>query len=541
MAYENRREFKFEGETYWAGPKADLSMFAGKDMDVSFWQDIFSGVSLSGANLSGLILYGLDLKETLLKGANLSGCRISNCDFSVGDAVNLSGAIFRDVNMHDCVLVGANLRNADFTGAVIVGTDFESAILNEAKFCGAVISGGSLTGCKARKTDFESARLWGVQCEEANLEGAIFRGADLTGTLLYECRLNGADFSHAILDLKFWDTVDEDAAEEATFTPEFEPLQSYGTMTGPLLKFLKSDTPRKAADFKKRYPAEFEKLKAFTGGRDFSDRVIEEIKEASQTPFNWYVRQGTYLKGLQRISELPNQVLDIGIDLQEEGLTDEEIELITSQSKIKEDVDPVAELSKDGIFNIGWVRYFADDEAKVVFVEEIQSGNNLVTGDKRRAYNAAQWQVEEKLRGTRPFISTLNKSRESSEDEENKKKAIIRSLVEERLAAARAVIAPYASRFFQDALGLIMTEAVENGYAVEVVSQFNKGRQMDAGFSAPEIYESLPRKMGFVSGPSKAMNKRLKMYMPKNPPQAWIEERNARLLSSRYENPRRRR
>ena len=535
MAYENRREFEFDGETYWAGPKADLSVFADMDVELSFWQDIFSGLNLSGANLSGLALVGLDLKETLLKGANLSGCRIANCDFAVGDPVNLSGTIFRDVRMQDCNLASANLRNADFSGAVILATDFESAILNEAKFCGAVISGGNLSYCKARKTDFESARLWSVQCEEANLEGAIFRGADLTGTLFYECRLSGADFSHAILDLKFWDSVDEEVAEEATFTPEFEPMKAYGTMTGPLLKFLKSDTPRKAADFKRRYPAEFEKLKVFTGGRDFSDRVIEEIKGATETPFNWYVRQGTYIKGLQRISKIPNQVLDIGIDLEEEGLSEEEIELITTQSKIKEDVDPVAELSKDGIFNIGWVRYFADDEAKVVFVEEIQSGNNLVTGDKRRAYNGARWLAEEKYR--REHLSSLGRKRTVEEDAE--REAVIEKLTQERLAAARAVIAPYANRFFQDALGLIMTEAVANGYAVEVVTQLNKGRQMDRGFSAPEIYESLPRKMGFVSGPSKALNNIFRPLLSRN--KADIEKRELEVLSSRYENPRRRR
>jgi len=98
----------------------------------------FCGADLNGADLSGADLNGADLKYANLVSANLNGC-------------NLSGADLKYANLSGADLKYANLSGADLRYTNLSGVHLKCAILTDANFSDANLSGALLFFINSRE------------------------------------------------------------------------------------------------------------------------------------------------------------------------------------------------------------------------------------------------------------------------------------------------------------------------------------------------------------------------------------------------------
>jgi hypothetical protein len=235
------------------------------------------------------------------------------------------------------------------------------------------------------------------------------------------------------------------------------------------LKFRKPETPRSARDFKKAYPSEFESLKAMTGGRDFSDALVQELRDKAQTPFEWAVTGQKYESAAQRMCPGDNEVLLLNVYIDDRYAPNQQKVLNALREVSRRSGHPV---ERKPFFTIGWVRYCVDDEQRAWLIEEVQSD----VGGVRKGLMDAD------------FRNQLAAAGMSPEDTDS----------------AVALLAPYAERFYEDAMGLIFQMAAEKDYSVEMLDYADK-----QGMGSPRnVYTDLPRSMGMkLSSGSKVLPK----------------------------------
>jgi len=92
---------------------------------------VLRGANLKGANLCLAILRGSDLRDANLQEAILSGSILRDADLR---AANLSNAYLLGTNLSNAVLSDADLSEAHLLGANLSDTDFDGAIVNNARF-----------------------------------------------------------------------------------------------------------------------------------------------------------------------------------------------------------------------------------------------------------------------------------------------------------------------------------------------------------------------------------------------------------------------
>ena len=391
-----------------------------------------TGADLRGANLSRAYLIGAGLTEANLSRANLSGTNLTGADLT---EANLTNADLREAHLYGAFLRGANLSNADLSGAnlrvaYLRGTDLSDAHLTHAVLRGTDLSGANLTGADLRGADLTNANLSG-----ANLSGANLSGANLTD----------ADLSEAL-------NVDKAIG---IILPKAESARSLGRMTGAILKAEKPDAPQRAADFKRRYPAEFERLKGDTQGRDLAPALRSSLRKKYETPFDWHITVGEYESSAQRYCPTANRVLMFNLDLNDPQYTPRQKEFLAKLREVStRSGHPSA---KKPYFTVGWVRLCANEEAQTVLIEEVQSDVSVVR-KKLKDGSAPE--------GLQAYADVL------------------------------ADFAPIAERFYADAIGYVFTEAEKQGYTVEMLDYAAK-----QGFGSPrELYTDLPRSMGMRLG-----------------------------------------
>jgi hypothetical protein len=233
--------------------------------------------------------------------------------------------------------------------------------------------------------------------------------------------------------------------------PTTREARAYGRQTGAVLKMGKPDAPTKAAEFKKRFPAEFERLKMDTQGRDFSEPLRASVRQKYETPFVWLVSEGEYRSGTQRRCPDPNLVYKFNIRLTDPSFTERQRAFLTRLAEVSRKSHHPYE--RGSLFTVGWVRLCVNDAERTCLVEEVQSDVSI---------------VRTKLKdGSAP------EGLEGYED-------VIRDLQ------------PYLDRFYEDALGIVFMEAEKRGYAVEMLTYDTKQRDG----SPRNVYTDLPRAMG---------------------------------------------
>lgn len=144
------------------------------------------GAILLKAKLQGVI--GWD--KTQLQGAILGGTQLQSAGLIEAD---LQGADLRGANLQSAALGWAKLQSADLRGADLQGAD-----LNAAKLQGADLRGAKLQGANLRETSFQGANL-----VYAKLQGSDLALSGLQGAKLREAELSGVDWSQANLDGAF--------------------------------------------------------------------------------------------------------------------------------------------------------------------------------------------------------------------------------------------------------------------------------------------------------------------------------------------------
>lgn len=173
----------------------------------------FDGLNLQNrdlrfANLFGAVLPKADLRHVQLQGAVLLKAKLQGV---VGwDKTQLQGAILGGTQLQSAGLIEADLQGADLRGANLQGAVLSWAKLQGADMRGADLQGADLNGAKLQGADLRGAKLQGANLHEANFQGANLvyaklQGADLDsatfhGAELREAELPGVDWSQAYLE-----------------------------------------------------------------------------------------------------------------------------------------------------------------------------------------------------------------------------------------------------------------------------------------------------------------------------------------------------
>jgi uncharacterized protein YjbI with pentapeptide repeats len=194
------------------------------------------GAMLEGADLSGLgDLSGARLRGANLRGANLRGLRLAGADLS---GALLDEALLTDVQAPDTVCPGSDSPCYDggracrgstqaclpkagaglkLTGASLVKTQLDRAVLTGAEASNTVMTGANLVGTDASRAKLVQASLDDVRTNAAtkfigvDLSQASLVGADVRGMVLDGAKLVKADLSRIVAD-------ERTRAEGATFT-----------------------------------------------------------------------------------------------------------------------------------------------------------------------------------------------------------------------------------------------------------------------------------------------------------------------------------
>ena len=417
--------------------------------------------NLSGANLVGADLRGASLTHAVLRGANL---RVANLEGASLREADLSGAKLSDADLSGANLPGADLTDADLTDANLSGADLadanlSKAYLRDANLLDADLSGANLTkaylsGAKLRRANLSranlsEANLTEAKLVEANLIGANLTGADLSEASLHRANLTGANLTDVDLSEAFY------VHTAIVPKPEGTRARALGRMTGPILKAEKPDAPQRAADFKRRYPAEFERLKGDTQGRDLVPSLRSSLRKKYETPFDWHITVGKYKSDGQRYCPTANRVLMFNLDLDAPQYTPRQKEFLAKLREMSTRSGHPSERSP--YFTVGWVRLCANEEAQTVLIEEVQSDVSVVR-KKLKDGSAPE--------GLQEYADVL------------------------------ADFAPIAERFYADAIGYVFMEAEKQGYTVEMLDYAAKQQ-----FGSPrELYTDLPRSMGMRLG-----------------------------------------
>jgi uncharacterized protein YjbI with pentapeptide repeats len=432
--------------------RADLSGASLRRADLS-------GANLEGADLSGAILSsaklqnanlrGADLRKAWLLKAKLTYADLTDANFAYADLKNatLAEANLTGANLTGANLYNANLTSANLTGANLAGADLQYVYLMDANLTGVNLTGANLTGANIRGANIRGANLEDADLSGAYLAEADLRGTNLEGANLQDADLEGADLEGTILDL---------------YTPPVatRPARSFGRQTGAVLKMGKPDAPTKAADFKRRYPAEAERLKGDTQGRDFSEPLRAQVRQKYATPFEWLVTEGTYDSAMQRLCPDPNLVYKFNLDLTDPTFTERQQEFLKKLADTSRQSGHPYE--KKNLFTVGWVRLCVNDAAETWLVEEIQSDVGIVRTKLKDGSAPA---------GLEGYEDVLQELR------------------------------PYIDRFYEDALGIVFMEAEKRGYGVEML-EYEAKRE----FKSPRaVYTDLPRSMGMQKRPKSAV------------------------------------
>ena len=126
-------------------------------------------VRLAGVDLSGLDLRGLHLAHADLAGADLRGCDLSDANLFQADltCADLTDAMLRGVFADEACFIDAKLERVDFRrserdlfhGTHLAGANFEGADLTDAWLTGAHLWGASFRRAVLLGTDFTAARM----------------------------------------------------------------------------------------------------------------------------------------------------------------------------------------------------------------------------------------------------------------------------------------------------------------------------------------------------------------------------------------------
>ncbi len=426
---------------------------------VNFNDADLGGANLSFANLSGVYFRSANLKDANLNGADLTGAYFGAADLRRAD---MGGVNASKANFHEASLSGASMTMATLTGASLRGCDLFAASLAYATLDGARLiesnlSAADLSFASLSRADLSDAGLQNATLERATMRETVLVRADLTGANLRKAELYGADLTDANLDGANLDGANLTKVIGLRGSRTVARGSGYGRASGAVLKLL-GEGPQAARDYKRKHPAEFERLKALTGGRDFDAATIKSIV-AQTRGARWLITKQAYGAKAQRLCPKANDVLLFNIDLEAQNLDDEAKAQLRKLSEVSRRSGHPHEKG-DKLFTVGWVRYC--DGGKTWLVEEVQSD--------------------------------VYAARYGLKDEKTREQLRAGGISPEQFERAIEALKPWTERFYEDALGVTFALAKQRGIAVEMLTYESKQE-----FGSPKaLYTDLPRSMGMT-------------------------------------------
>ncbi len=171
----------------------------------------YTSIDLSDAKLNNLVLVGANFQGAILDGANLYGAQLTESD--------LNGA----------KLIGANLSKTNLSNANLYGANLSTSQLNEAQFVNACLSEAVLAGSNAYKTkfigaDLAFADLSDVDLTEADLSDANLSYAGLVSAKFIDSNLTNTYFGNSECDGVIFARVDLSSAQGLTSIETSSPI-----------------------------------------------------------------------------------------------------------------------------------------------------------------------------------------------------------------------------------------------------------------------------------------------------------------------------
>lgn len=203
-SHQGIRKLSARGPRWWRAPAAGM-LLVRFDPTLRRMISILEGSQKTSAK-------GQDLAGQVLPFSFFAECRITDCRFSNATMSYsaMSSAIFTDCDFTGATLVGVDAQHAAFIDASLVRADLSFADLShtnlkDARLDHAILRGTRLCDASgiesARSANFDGACATGLALGHAALlDDASFRGADLSGADFSGASLAGADFSGAKLD-----------------------------------------------------------------------------------------------------------------------------------------------------------------------------------------------------------------------------------------------------------------------------------------------------------------------------------------------------
>lgn len=157
----------------------------------------FSEANLIGADFTHAILDGADFSEAKLQGAKFPGTSIAGASFS---EQQLQGVDFSDCKGRYPNFSSSNLEGANFARAKLPLADFCRATVKAANFVEAELVSADFGGAVAMGVNMEKADLTNLRAaEKSNFAGGKFREAKAPTSIWEGAILDQADFSRAVL------------------------------------------------------------------------------------------------------------------------------------------------------------------------------------------------------------------------------------------------------------------------------------------------------------------------------------------------------
>ncbi|HTJ80879.1 MAG TPA: pentapeptide repeat-containing protein, partial [Polyangiaceae bacterium] len=172
---------------------------------------IANGVDFTHAKAESLVFFKAKLRDTKFRGARINLCIFHECELARIDATgaNFSQSVLLMSNADDAVFSGAQVENFRVVMSSMERADFTDAIMPGSNLRGAKLAGASFAGVNLRRSDISGADLTGAKMErvilveclllDAILAGASLRGANLMLAIMHRANLRGADVSKANL------------------------------------------------------------------------------------------------------------------------------------------------------------------------------------------------------------------------------------------------------------------------------------------------------------------------------------------------------
>ncbi len=166
-------------------------------------QLVLAGTVLSFTDLSGADLSRVDFQSSEFVEANLSRAKLRKADLrrATMTGSDLRGADLRQAQLGWAELPKARCREADFSGASLIGVNMKAADLQGAKLAQAVLNGATLAQANLRSADLSQADLNWADLTESDLGGAGLAKASLGWANLSGAKLEGADLQGARYNL----------------------------------------------------------------------------------------------------------------------------------------------------------------------------------------------------------------------------------------------------------------------------------------------------------------------------------------------------